>query len=205
MMRRPAYAPAAGWNGRVRGVVEAVNHKLPIGGIARWGAIDLWDAALNLLANGAVFALIRTDQPPALLWLTLFAFVVVWWWMFLTYLFRYDRIEPTERILALLWAGVTLANMTLFWIYCPPFGSGRAADLLAYYPPWAVVNGVAFLVVGRLYWGRYYLVGLAHFLLAALMPLRLDLAPLLYGVFVAVCMAYGASDHFRIARRRKAS
>jgi serine/threonine-protein kinase len=193
------------WVERVlRGVVEEVNRKVPISGIGRWGAIDVWDAAINLLANGAMFALIRTDQPPALLWLTLLIFVVVWWWMFLTYLFRYDRTEPTERNLALLWAGVTVANVTLFWIYCHPFGSSRAADLLAYYPPWAVVNGVAFLVVGRLYWGWYYLVGLAHFLVAAVMPLRLDLAPLVYGVFVAVCMAYGAADHFRTAGRPNA-
>ena len=49
-----------------------------------------------------------------------------------------------------------------------------------------------------------YLIGLAHFLAAALMPLRRDLAPLVYGVFVAVCMAYGALDHFRFGRGEKA-
>jgi serine/threonine-protein kinase len=188
----------------LRVVVRAINHKLSIQGIARWGAIDLWDAGLNLAGNGALYALIRTDQPPALLWLTLLAFIVTWWWMFLTHFFRHDRIEPTERNLALLCAGVTLANVTLFWIYCPPFDSSRAADLLAYYPPWTVVNGLAFLIVGRLYWGRYYLVGMAHFLVAALMPLRLDLAPLVYGVFVAVCMVYGASDHLRAVGWEKA-
>jgi hypothetical protein len=63
---------------------------------------------------------------------------------------------------------------------------------------------VAFLVVGRLYWGWYYLVGLAHFLLAVLMTLRLDLAPLVYGSFVAVCMAYSAWVHYRTGRREKA-
>jgi serine/threonine-protein kinase len=188
----------------LRGIVGAVNHKLSVPGLTRWGAIDLWDAALNLLANGALYALIRTDQPPAVLWLILLVFVIAWWWMFLTYLFRSERIEPTERSLGLLWAGVSLANVTLFWIYCPPFSSGRAADLLAYYPPWTVVNGLAFLVVGRLYWGRYYLVGLAHFLVAALMPLRLDLAPLVYGVFVAVCMVYGAWEHILAGRCEKA-
>jgi hypothetical protein len=96
-----------------------------------------------------------------------------------------------------------VAGLTLFVVYCPPFGSARAADLLAFFPPWAVVNGVAFVVVGRLYWGRYYLVGLAHFLLAVLMPLRLDLSPLVYGAFVAVCMAYGAWDHYWAGRREK--
>ena len=58
--------------------------------------------------------------------------------------------------------------------------------------------------MGRLYWGSYYLVGLAHFLVAALMPLRLNLAPLIYGAFVAVCMALSAVDHIRTARRENA-
>ena len=123
-------------------------------GIARWSAIDLWDAGLNLVVNGALFLLIRSSQPPALMWFALLTYYAVWWWMFLTYLFRRNPIDPTERQLALLWGGVFLAGITLFWIYCPPFGSGRAAELLAFYPPWTVVNGLAFLVVGRLYWGR---------------------------------------------------
>jgi hypothetical protein len=46
------------------------------------------------------------------------------------------------------------------------------------------------------------LVGLTHFLGAALMPLRLDLAPLVYGVFVAARMVYGALDHLRVPRRQ---
>jgi hypothetical protein len=41
-----------------------------------------------------------------------------------------------------------------------------------------VVNGPAFLVGGRLHQGFNYLVGLAHFVLGALMPLRLDLPAL---------------------------
>ena len=56
----------------------------------------------------------------------------------------------------------------------------------------------------RLYWGFYYLVGLADFLVAALMPLKPDLAPLVYGVFVAVCMSMAALDHIRTARRENA-
>jgi serine/threonine-protein kinase len=189
----------------MRNVVGAINHKLSIPGIARWGAIDLWDAGLNLAVNGALFALIQTGQGPALLWFTHLGFIVIWWWMFLTYLFREDPLDATERHLALLWAGVTLAGLTLFWLYCPPFGPSQARDLLAFYPPWAVVNGLAFLVVGRLYWGRYYLLGLAHFLLALLLPLCLEWAPLVYGVFVAGCMAYGALDHFWTAQGEKAA
>jgi hypothetical protein len=32
------------------------------------------------------------------------------------------------------------------------------------------------------------------------MPLWLDQAPLIHGVFVAACMAYGAQDHYRIGK-----
>jgi serine/threonine-protein kinase len=190
------------WLERVtRHVVKSFNNNLPIPGVARWGSIELWHAGLTVAVHGALFALIRADQPPALLWCALLAYYAVWWWMFLPYLYRRDPVDRTERHLALLHGGAFLAGITLFWIYCPPFGSARAADLLAFYPPRTVVNGVAYLVVGRLCWGRYYLVGLAHFLAAALMPLRLDVAPLVYGVFVALCMSLTATDHIRTARR----
>jgi hypothetical protein len=121
--------------------------------------------------------------------------------VFLTYIFRRHPLEPAERDLALLWAGVDLAGLTLLWLYCPPFGPGRAADMLAFFPPWAAVNGLALLVVGRLFWGRYHLLGLGHFVVALLMPLRLDLAPLIWGGFTAVGMACAAWDHYRTARR----
>jgi serine/threonine-protein kinase len=134
----------------LRTLVGAVNDKLLIRNIDRWGVIDLWDAGLNLTFGVALYLLIHTDQPPALLWLALLTFDLVWWWMFLTFLFRHQPLEPAERHLALLWAGVSVAGLTLFGIYCPPIGNVRAADLLAFFPPWAVVNGVGFLVVGRL-------------------------------------------------------
>jgi serine/threonine-protein kinase len=193
--------PRSGLERTTRHVVKAINHKLALPGIARWGAIELWHAGLTLAVHGAFFVMIRTDQPPALLWFALLTYYAVWWWMFLTYIYRRDPVDPTERHLALLHGGAFLAGITLFWIYCPPSGPGRAADLPAFYPPRTVVNGVAYLVVGRLCWGVYYLVGLAHFLVAVLMPLRPDLAPLIYGVFVAVCMSLAAVGHFRTARR----
>jgi hypothetical protein len=46
------------------------------------------------------------------------------------------------------------------------------------------------------------LVGLAHYIVALLMPLRLDLAPLFYGVFVAFVMGFGALDHIWTARSK---
>src|SRR5262249_46769367 len=132
---------------------------------------------------------------------------LVWWWKFLTYLYRADPVDLIERHLALVCAGLTVANLTLFWIYCPLIGPGSlepgsAADLLQAYPPLAVVIGLAFLVVGRLHRSRYYLVGLAHFLLAALLPLCLEYAPLILGVFTALCMVAIALSHTALNRVR---
>ena len=41
---------------------------------------------------------------------------------------------------------------------------------------------MAFFVMGSSYWGRCFLVGLAFFALAAVMPFMLGLAPLALGV-----------------------
>jgi serine/threonine-protein kinase len=92
----------------LRKTVKSVNSKLLIPGIARWRSIDFWDAGLNLAVNGVLFALIQAEQPPALLWGTQLTYIAVWWWMFLTRLFRHDALDPAERHLALLWGGVFL-------------------------------------------------------------------------------------------------
>jgi hypothetical protein len=66
-----------------------------------------------------------------------------------------------------------------------------------------VVRGPAFLGVGPICKGLLSLASLAHCLGDALMPLRLDLAPLVYGVFTAGCVAWAAWDHYRVGRREK--
>jgi serine/threonine protein kinase len=170
-----------------------------------WGMIDLWDALLNFAFHGAVYVLIRFDQPPLLLWLALLLFLGAWWTMFLSYLRRRESLGQSERDLLSLWAGVFAGGVVLFGVCCPPFGSARAADLLAFYPPWTVINGLAFLVVGRIWWGRYYLVALAHFVTAALMPLWPSVSPLVYAVLNGVCMTWQGFEHQGRARERPAA
>src|SRR5262249_30326477 len=56
-----------GWLERTtRNVVKGINHELPLPGLARWGTIELWHAGLTVAVHGAFFAMIRTDQSPAL-------------------------------------------------------------------------------------------------------------------------------------------
>src|SRR5262249_21498298 len=60
---------------------------------------------------------------------------------------------------------------------------------LAAYPAWSVLTGVLFFALGGSYWGRFYIMGLAHFGLAVLMPLNLTWAPVAFGLLVSVTAA----------------
>jgi hypothetical protein len=52
-----------------------------------------------------------------------------------------------------------------------------------------VLSGLAFFVMGSTYWGGCYVIGLAFFILAALMPLNMNLAPLEFALFWSVTLS----------------
>jgi serine/threonine-protein kinase len=70
----------------------------------------------------------------------------------------------------------------LSYALTPP---GQPWDALAVFPQWAALAGVLFFVMGGLFWGRLYLVGLCGFLVALTMPLYLPLAPVALGLLVS--------------------
>jgi eukaryotic-like serine/threonine-protein kinase len=65
------------------------------------------------------------------------------------------------------------------------------------YPVIAAVTGMAFYVLGSSYWGWCYAIGLAFHLLALLMPLDLQFAPLAHGALWAIALGAIA---FRLRR-----
>ena len=95
----------------------------------------------------------------------------------------------------MLWVGISLAGLTLFALYCPPIGTAGAAGLLGFYPPWAAVTGLGLFLAGRIHWGGFYLLGIGFFLLALLMPLAIEFAPLAYGVFLALGLVWMGRVH----------
>jgi hypothetical protein len=171
-----------------------------------WGSALLLLAGLILAGHVAAFILIQTGQPRWLHWLNRAAQLVLG--VFLFWFYRGRRLLPSgsaERQLWSIWGGylaafVTGAGLNRVLIVAGVVAGGAAAprgweDLLAY-PFSAVLSGLAFIVMGGLYWGRYYAVGLAFFLLAALMPLHLGGAPLAFGLLWTVCLV-GIGLHLR--------
>jgi hypothetical protein len=58
----------------------------------------------------------------------------------------------------------------------------RPHEPLRMYPPFAVLSGLAFLVLGSSYWGACYLFALGFWALALLLPLYLELGPAAFGL-----------------------
>ena len=163
-------------------------------------------AGLILAGHVAAFVLIQTGQPRWLHWMNRAAQLLLGVFLFWFYLGR--RLLPSgsaERQLWSIWGGylaafVAGAGVNRLLIAAGVVGGGPAAprgweDLLAY-PFSAVLSGLAFIVMGGLYWGRYYAVGLAFFILAALMPLQLGDAPLAFGLLWTACLV-GIGLHLR--------
>ena len=71
------------------------------------------------------------------------------------------------------------------WLLQPP---GHPWDPFAVFPLWALQTGVTFFALGGLYWGRFYLLGLAMVGSALLMPLSLPFAPLVFSFLVSLTL-----------------
>jgi serine/threonine-protein kinase len=159
-----------------------------------WAAIELADAGLSLVAGVAGFALIRADAHLAWLWLLLMGYLAGVWLVMFVCLRRARPLHALEWELVRLWMGHALGVVVLVWLLCPPFGGARAADALRVFPLALLLTGMIFLVEGRIYWGRLYLLGLAYFAVAALTPLWWEGAPLVFGTFTAASLAWLAGQ-----------
>jgi serine/threonine protein kinase len=157
-----------------------------------WSTMLLIFAGIVLVEHLAVFALSQLEQP----WWTIviarsLQFIgmgVAFWYN------RGLRILPTsgpERELWTIWVGylITLmVNWTVCWqlrlyqIVAPGSGAPTRWDEYMLYPFITMLSGLAFFTMGSNYWGRCYAVGTAFFILAALMPLKLEYSPLAFGV-----------------------
>jgi serine/threonine-protein kinase len=75
---------------------------------------------------------------------------------------------------------------------------GHPWDPLTVIPFGAVLIGATFFGLGGLYWGRLYLFGLGFMVLALLMPLRLELAPVVLGAWVSLALGTSVREFRRI-------
>jgi eukaryotic-like serine/threonine-protein kinase len=181
-----------------------------------------WSSMVFLMALGVglehfgVFALVWAEMPTFLVILArglLFVFLGG-----LFYYNRGSRLLPTsaaERELWTIWIGyfatyfiiVIITRLLVHFevVQAHPGWPAREyfRELLPY-PFISMVSGLAFFIMGANYWGRCYAIGAAFFVAAALMPVQLTLAPLIFGVLWAITLLM-LGMHLRSQARKPGS
>lgn len=161
-------------------------------------AFSTWSGMLYIMAGViavehiAIYFLISMDAPR---WLILMSRTTQF--ILLGGLFYYNRrrhILPTssaERELWSIWIGYFLSYPAIILvtrlllgieILDPAIAAPARLHEILPYPFLSLATGLAFFAMGANYWGRCYLIGVSFFTLGALMPLMLELAPLLFGL-----------------------
>ena len=180
--------------GRLTRMLERSQHDVSF---YTWSTMVLLIAAIVFVEHVVVFAMTQTNQPR---WLILaskaaqFVFIGLVFWRN-----RGSRLLPTsgpERELWTIWLGYlgayainVFVSRSLAWHgIIGPGPAGERWDDLILYPYSAMVSGLAFFVMGSNYWGRCYAFGLAFWLLAAVMPLHIEWAPLEFGLLWSVTL-----------------
>ncbi len=157
-----------------------------------WSAMVLTTAGIVLAEHLLIFVLTQTRQPSGLVAVARVSqFVLIgalFWWN------RSDRLLPTspaERELWTIWLGYLAAYgvnfllmRVLVWqdVLQPGPAAPEHWQDLVLYPLSGVLSGLAFFVMGSNYWGRCYAIGVIFFSVAVLMALRLEWAPVAFGV-----------------------
>ena len=146
-----------------------------------WGRIALALGVVSLLFNCAVYVLLQTQQPKEVWWISVGLFWLLSAYIVVYYLRpRFHALTPAERHVLAIWGGLTLATMSLWVAIDMPYDERL---LTTFYPAVAVMMGSGYFVEGSIYWGRFYLLGLAFFALAIVMHFTPEWAPLEMAVF----------------------
>jgi serine/threonine-protein kinase len=165
-----------------------------------WSVVCLASAPVVLATQLAVQALFRARQPLWAVWAA-FAFQ---WLVGLLLIWRYPGARGRLSYLAgtsvLQWLGTGAASLLLLPLTCPPGGPARAAEVLPWYPPLALLLGLTYFIQGRLYWGEHYLVSVLFLALAILLWLLPAWAPLIFGVCYAPYLVYHGLVFRRLGR-----
>jgi hypothetical protein len=149
-----------------------------------WSTMVLIIGAIVFVEHVAVHLLILLDQPRYVITAARAGQFVLIGWLF--WRNRGSQLLPrsaAERELWTIWIGYVLAYvfgllavrcMIFFQIIGPGASAPHYWETLIVYPISAIASGLAFFIMGCNYWGRLYVVGLAFFVLAALMPMHLE-------------------------------
>lgn len=180
-----------------------------------WSSMLFVMAAVIAVEHVLVFLLMRFDAPRGFVFGARFLQFIILAILFLYH--RGNKLFPTtaaERELWSIWIGYFVTyGLGIFAIR-----SLERLDILAKgpeaptywiellpYPIISLLSGLAFFVMGSNYWGRCYAFGVVFWLLAAVMPLHLEWAPLEFGLAWSVSLTWLAWHLEKLSRKAEAA
>jgi serine/threonine-protein kinase len=170
--------------------------------LALWGRIVHWLALYSLMGHTLMYILLRSGPSTGLCWLWFFGFelggkLIPWF-----SLRSERRLDRMERGLLLHWVGGVIADLLLFSLFCPPFGTAVPETVVQVYPAWMTVHGLMWFMEARLYWGRFYLVGLGFFAAVPVLSHWAEVSPLLFGLVNGAALTWLGFGVRRLAREQ---
>jgi len=106
-------------------------------------------------------------------------------------LHRTTRLVEPNSINLYIWSvrvGILIGLPLVVLVSWATTPADRPWNALAVYPFWAILAGMNFFGMGGAIWGRLYLLGAAFFVTAALMPLQLQLAALVFSFLLSLTL-----------------
>jgi serine/threonine-protein kinase len=180
----PTIARPLGSLGRV---AHAVRQARAAGDFRTLAPSLLAQSVFVLASNAAVFALLQAGAARLWVWATLFVSYVP-----LFVMLARDRLaarghNPLRFHLWAVWAGHASACLAVFIGLGFAAGDDFVRGILSGYIGCAGLNTLAFVVMGSVFAGRQYVLGLAWAVAAIAMGAFLPYAPLIYAVLMAAC------------------
>jgi serine/threonine-protein kinase len=148
---------------------------------ASWAPM-VWWGVLIFLQHGAVALLVAMGQLVGPVWVVLLAgwmgmSLVVW-----NRVRRFRQVAVSDRHSIVMAIGLLFAQVVLALTLIPLNPDAQGQAVLAYYPPLAVVSGLAYISLVSTHWGRLLPVGLATMFLALVMAHWPESGPGVYAV-----------------------
>ena len=166
-------------------------------GMASW-RVAFWGAASSAVAMTWMQAAVLLDSPLWVLQAAIADYLIVWLAVLLYFhVGRWDSLNSVERASSAVHFGIKLGCIAILPAYLSLHGGNPVYVL----PAFLAVIGFGCFVHGFVYWGRFFLIGLLFYALAAAMPL----VPVRYwpGVYGVILVAFQLFAGFHLRRVHK--
>lgn len=179
-----------------------------------WSSMLFVMAGVIAIEHILVFFLMRHEAFAGFIFAARFLQFVILALLFLYH--RGNRLYPTtaaERELWGIWIGYfvayglgifTIRSFARFGIIAAGPNAPHYLMEVIPYPFISLLSGLAFFVMGSNYWGRCYAFGVVFWLLAAVMPLHLEWAPLEFGLLWSIALTWLGWHLERMGRKAEA-